>query len=223
MIPGPRALIFDVDGTLAETEDIHRTSFNAAFKGSGLDWHWDNATYEALLKTTGGKERINRFIEDQKLAKLPEDVIARLHLAKNEIYAETLARGGLVLRPGIERLIRLAKDSGLKLGIATTTSRSNLLALLQCCFGHEGAAVFDVLVCGEDVKRKKPDPQVYTLCMSQLAELPEFTVAFEDSGVGLKAALAAGIRTVVTPSAYTRSDSFVGATVVLPDLVDFTL
>jgi HAD superfamily hydrolase (TIGR01509 family) len=130
---------------------------------------------------------------------------------------------GLVFRPGVERLIRLAKDSGLKLGIATTTSRSNLLALLQCCFGHEGAAVFDVVVCGEDVQRKKPDPQVYTLCMSQLAELPEFTVAFEDSGVGLKAALAAGIRTVVTPSAYTRSDSFVGATVVLPDLVNFTL
>ncbi len=53
-----RALIFDVDGTLAETEEAHRAAFNATFRAWGLGWHWSQADYRELLKTTGGKERV---------------------------------------------------------------------------------------------------------------------------------------------------------------------
>ncbi len=216
-----KALIFDVDGTLAETEEIHRNSFNSAFKAAGLDWHWDKARYAQLLITTGGKERIARFTLEQGLPQMPVDAIARLHLAKNQIYAETVALGGMSLRPGVARVMKGARNSGLKLGIATTTSRSNLLALLQCCFGLKSDNVFDTVVCGEDVQRKKPDPEVYSLCLERLCTEPTAALAFEDSGVGLRAALAAGIKTVVTPSTYTMNDDFKGADRVLNNLANF--
>jgi HAD superfamily hydrolase (TIGR01509 family) len=213
-----RALIFDVDGTLAETEEIHRISFNKAFMFAGLNWHWDKACYAQLLSTTGGKERIARFVEEQHIVPISTEAIRRLHLAKNQFYAETVAQGGLQLRPGVARVIKDAQDAGLKLGIATTTSRSNLDALLQCCFGFEGDRMFDAIVCGEDVQRKKPDPEVYDLCLARLGIEPTAALAFEDSGVGLRAALAAGIQTVVTPNSYTKYDDFTGAHQVLPDL-----
>lgn len=216
-----KALIFDVDGTLAETEEIHRNCFNTAFTAAGLDWHWNKAQYAALLATTGGKERIVRFVSEQGLPPIPTKEISHLHLAKNQFYAETLATGGLTLRPGVARVIEDARNAGLKLGIATTTSRSNLTALLHCCFGLESNIIFDAIVCGEDVQRKKPDPEVYTLCLGQLGVEPASTLAFEDSCVGLRAALAAGLETVVTPSFYTQKDDFTGALQLLSDLEHF--
>jgi HAD superfamily hydrolase (TIGR01509 family) len=216
-----KALIFDVDGTLAETEEIHRCSFNAAFKVAALDWDWDKPRYSQLLTTTGGKERVARFVLEQGLPQISLEEIARLHLAKNQFYAQTLAQGGLSLRPGVAGAIEDARHSGLKLGIATTTSRSNLMALLHCCFGPESDKIFDAIVCGEDVQRKKPDPEVYTKCLEKLGLEPSMALAFEDSGVGLKAALAAGIKTVVTPSSFTTHDDFTGAEQVLTDLQNF--
>jgi HAD superfamily hydrolase (TIGR01509 family) len=218
-----RALIFDVDGTLAETEDTHRRSFNKAFQNAGLNWKWDKPAYSALLTTTGGKERITRYVAEQKLSDLSPADIALLHTAKNALYAGTLASGGLSLRPGVAQLIADARTANLKLGVATTTSKSNLVALLQCCFGPKSGSVFDVMVCGEDVARKKPDPEVYVSCLAKLqVELHE-AIAFEDSGIGLKAALAAGLRTVITPSVFTTKDNFSGASEVLADLAQFRL
>jgi HAD superfamily hydrolase (TIGR01509 family) len=217
------ALIFDVDGTLAETEEIHRESFNKAFTLAGLNWHWDKARYAQLLSTTGGKERIARYVSEQNLSEMSSEAIARLHLAKNQLYAEAVAQGRLQLRPGVARVIKYAQHAGLKLGIATTTSRSNLDALLRCCFGSKGGNIFDAIVCGEDVRRKKPDPEVYQLCLARLGVTLATALAFEDSGVGLKAALAAEIRTVVTPSSYTLNDDFSGAESVLIDLDNFSL
>jgi HAD superfamily hydrolase (TIGR01509 family) len=218
-----RALIFDVDGTLAETEEIHRNCFNAAFKSAGFAWHWDKQRYAHLLTTTGGKERISRFITEQGESLLSTEEIAGLHLTKNRFYAETLASGRLALRPGVARVIEEAKAAGLKIGIATTTSRSNLLALLQCCFGHDHEAIFDATVCGEDVQRKKPDSEVYTLCLNRLDVESSAALAFEDSGVGLSAARAADIRTIVIPSAYTQDDDFTGALQTLTDLEAFDI
>jgi HAD superfamily hydrolase (TIGR01509 family) len=216
-----KAVIFDVDGTLAETEEIHRNSFNRAFKTAGLNWYWDKVRYAQLLTTTGGKERIARFTAEQNLPQISAETIARLHLGKNQFYAETLAKGGLQLRPGVAPAIKDAQSAGLKLGIATTTSRSNLMALLQCCFGARSDYVFDAIICGEDVQRKKPDPEVYLLCLGRLGLVPAAALAIEDSGVGLKAALAAGIKTVVTPSTYTANDDFTGADQVLSSLENF--
>jgi HAD superfamily hydrolase (TIGR01509 family) len=214
-----KALIFDVDGTLAETEEIHRSCFNAAFKSAGLDWHWDRERYATLLTTTGGKERIARFVSEQNLPHIPADAIASLHMVKNKFYNNTLAQNGLPLRPGVAKIIKDAQHEGLKLGVATTTSRSNLAALLQCCFGPAGDRIFDAIICGEDVQRKKPDPEGYMLCLGRLGIEPGAALAFEDSSVGLRAALAAGIRTIVTPSSYTMTDDFTGAGRVLGDLV----
>lgn len=218
-----RALIFDVDGTLAETEDIHRRSFNTAFQNAGLNWKWDRPAYAALLTTTGGKERITRYVAEQNLPHIFPAYIALLHAAKNTIYADTLASGGLSLRPGVAQLIADARNANLKLGVATTTSKSNLVALLQCCFGTKSESVFDVMVCGEDVHRKKPDPEVYASCLAKLRVRSHEAIAFEDSGVGLKAALAAGVRTVITPSIFTTKDNFSGAAEILADLAQFRL
>jgi HAD superfamily hydrolase (TIGR01509 family) len=216
-----KAVIFDVDGTLAETEEIHRNSFNRAFKTAGLNWYWDTVIYAQLLTTTGGKERIARFIAEQNLPQIPVEAIAALHLTKNQFYAETLAQGGLQLRPGVAQTIKNAKGANLKLGIATTTSRSNLGALLRCCFGTGGENIFDVHVCGEDVKRKKPDPEVYLRCLQRLGIASHEALAIEDSSVGLKAACAAGIKTIITPSVYTLTENFTGAVEVLNDLEKF--
>jgi HAD superfamily hydrolase (TIGR01509 family) len=218
-----RALIFDVDGTLAETEDIHRRSFNIAFENAGLKWNWDKPAYTKLLTTTGGKERITRYIAEQNLPNISPADIARLHAAKNAVYADTFAGGGVSLRPGVARLIADARAANLKLGVATTTSKSNLVALLQCCFGAKCERIFDVMICGEDVVRKKPDPEVYVSCLAKLHVEPHQAIAFEDSGVGLRAALAAGLRTVVAPSTFTTHDNFSGASEVLADLAHFRL
>ncbi len=219
----PRALIFDVDGTMAETEETHRKSFNMAFADAGLDWNWNTAAYAELLTTTGGKERISRYVAEQKIEHISPADIANIHATKNRIYADSLMNGGLSLRPGIALLISDAKVANLKLGIATTTSRSNLVALLLCCFGPDGENKFDAVVCGEDVQRKKPDPEVYLLCLEKLQVGSAHAIAFEDSGVGLKAALTAGLKTVITPSIFTTKDNFSGASEVLADLTQFKL
>ncbi len=213
-----KALIFDVDGTLAETEELHRASFNKTFSEFALDWHWDEQTYSRLLATTGGKERIFRYVAELGLPTLHATMVQEMHRSKNSHYAKAVVSGGLTLRPGVEQLIAAANARGLKLGIATTTSRSNVMALISGCFPNNFRKLFQVMVCGEDVSDKKPNPEVYNLCLQQMKIAADEAIAFEDSPAGLAAALAANIATILTPSAYTRNEIFKGARVVLPDL-----
>jgi HAD superfamily hydrolase (TIGR01509 family) len=211
-----KALIFDVDGTLAETEELHRVCFNKVFTQFGLDWHWTREIYGLLLATTGGKERIARFVTEQGLPALEPSMITQMHQAKNMLYVKAVEGGALSLRPGVKRFILGAHRRGLKLGIATTTSRSNFTALMKSCFPEREC--FSAIVCGEDVGQKKPNPEVFILCLKKLNVSPTEAVAIEDSAVGLAAALAAGIPTVVTPSAYTSHQNFAGAMAILPKL-----
>jgi len=215
-----KALIFDVDGTLAETEELHRASFNHVFEQFGLDWQWSHEAYGKLLTTTGGKERIARFVQELGLPPFEASRIAKMHAAKNARYAEAVATGALRLRPGIVPLIRDAIKHGLKLGIATTTSRSNLSALLENCLSKPERDHLTAIICGEDVGRKKPDPEVYLLCLAKLNLGAAEAIAFEDSAVGLAAARTAQIATIITPSAYTKGDDFSGALAVLPEVPD---
>ncbi len=218
-----RALIFDVDGTLAETEEIHRAAFNRAFAEDGLAWHWDVDLYRELLRVTGGKERIRRYLDMDGVAPaLDEARIARLHARKNEIYGETVRSGGCILRPGVAALVRSARASGLRLAIATTTSRPNVEALLAATFPDE-ADLFDPIVAGEDVVAKKPAPDAYVLAVEKLGLPTDVCLALEDSLNGLTAARAAGLATVVTPSLYTAHEVFDGAAQVIPDLTGFVL
>ncbi|WP_338465633.1 HAD-IA family hydrolase [Novosphingobium sp. ZN18A2] len=192
----PRAIIFDVDGTLAETEEWHRKAFNEAFLTHGLDWHWDRACYRDHLKVTGGKERIRHFAGERSAA----IDVAAIHAAKNAIYREYVAKGHIALRPGIADLVSHARKHGIRLAIATTTSRENAFGLLERAFG--GAGLFDSVVTGEDVARKKPDPEAYRLVLSELGLPADSCLAVEDSHNGLLAASGAGIDCLLSPSQY---------------------
>nr|WP_319826546.1 HAD-IA family hydrolase [Thalassovita sp.] len=215
-----RALIFDVDGTLAETEEAHRAAFNSTFKAWGLGWEWGRDDYAWLLKTTGGKERIRRFQQDLPAGarRLADDEIAVLHMEKTRAYADILGRGELALRPGVRELIAAARAAGLKLAVATTTNLPNVDALARCGWGVAAEQVFDVIAAGDQVQAKKPAPDVFELAMGRLGLPARECLAFEDSRNGVLSATAAGLRVVVTPSAYTAGDDFTGAEWVIPDL-----
>lgn len=221
----PTALIFDVDGTLAETEEVHRLAFGRAFAEHRLDWNWDVALYRDLLKTTGGRERIRRFCELFGItpANMPDDRVAALHRRKNEIYGELIASGACAARPGVVALVETARSKGLRLAIATTTSRANVAALLPAIFGAGGEDLFETWVCGEDVAVKKPAPDAYVEALRRLALPAEACLAFEDSANGVASATTAGLATIATPSLYTAHETFDRAAAVLPDLAAFDL
>lgn len=209
------ALIFDVDGTLAETEEAHRHAFNDAFAEAGLGWHWSRDDYRRLLTTTGGKERMARHARESGLDPEALDIPA-LHRAKTALYTRALQRHGIALRPGIAALIAEARAAGMRLGIATTTSRANVEALSLAAFGRPADQMFDALACGDEVPVKKPAPHVYLLALSRLGVWPDQAIAFEDSRNGLRAAREAGIACIVSPSLYTEGEDFAGALCVTP-------
>ncbi|MBK9244694.1 MAG: HAD-IA family hydrolase [Burkholderiales bacterium] len=212
----PDAVIFDVDGTLAETErDGHRVAFNRAFAEAGLPWRWGERLYGELLAVTGGRERIEsfarRFAPDFLQAPAAVARIAELHRRKNAHYAAIVQQGGLPLRPGVPRLLDELAAAGLRLAVATTTSRANLEVLLGATLGADAMSRFEFAVCGEDVACKKPDPEAYLLALRRLQLPAARCVAVEDSANGLRAALGAGIPTVIVRSLYTHGEDFAGA------------
>jgi HAD superfamily hydrolase (TIGR01509 family) len=211
-----RALIFDVDGTLAETELLHLAAFNAAFAAAGLDWRWSEAEYGRLLTTTGGKERIARYARERALD-ATEPAVAELHRDKTRRYAAMLA-AGIALRPGVAALLDAARARGVRLAVATTTTPANVDALVRAALGTPAAAVFEVIAAGDAVAAKKPAPDVYRLALAGLGLAAGDCVAFEDSRNGLLAAKAAGLYTIVTPSRFTRREDFAGADRLLPAL-----
>lgn len=220
-----RALIFDVDGTLAETEEAHRRAFNEAFLSAGLEWVWDAELYEELLRTTGGKERIVAYQERSipQARHLSSDDIIALHGEKTKRYTALLAEKRVGLRPGVDRLIGEARSRGLQLAIATTTSHPNVEALCRCCWGKPVRDCFGVVSAGDEVSEKKPDPEVYHLALDRLGLDADDCLAFEDSRNGLNAAKAAGLRVVATPSRYTLNEDLSTADWVIPDLENFQL
>lgn len=214
-----QALIFDVDGTLAETEECHRKAFNQTFKEFGMDWSWGIELYRELLKTTGGKERMRRYADDIGFGDI--DAIA-LHKRKTDLYVEMLMGGAVELRPGVADLITNARAEGLRLAIATTTSRENVDGLLTATLGKESIGWFEAICCGDEVANKKPDPAIYLLALEQLGLSAKNCLAFEDSALGLKSASRAGIQTLITPGIYTTNHDFSGAAFIMDNLKDTT-
>ncbi|WP_425591667.1 HAD-IA family hydrolase [Hydrogenophaga aromaticivorans] len=218
------ALIFDVDGTLADTESVHLEAFNHAFRQEGLDWHWSTERYTQLLDISGGKERMLhhwRTVDpDMKEvdAGALTDTINRLHEIKTAYYENAVNSGAVTLRPGVLALMSEARAQGLQLAIATTTSPVNIAALMRSAIGLDWRSHFLAVGDASNAPIKKPNPQVYMKVLADMGMRAADCVAFEDSSNGLRAATAAGLDTVITPNSFTAHHDFKGALRVVPDL-----
>jgi HAD superfamily hydrolase (TIGR01509 family) len=224
-----QALIFDVDGTLADTERFHLAAFNEAFHAEGLDWHWDEALYTSLLEVSGGKERILHYWRQTRGHVLDvdgaglRDTVERLHLSKTAAYEAMVHAGRIDLRPGVLALIDECARAGVQLAIATTTSPANVAALLRRALGPHWRLHFRAVCDASAAPLKKPHPQVYQRVLRELALPAQACIAFEDSGNGLRSAVAAGLATLITPTHFTAHHDFSAAWRVLDDLGSLTL
>jgi HAD superfamily hydrolase (TIGR01509 family) len=212
-----RALVFDVDGTLADTERFHLQAFNEAFEAEGLDWEWDEDLYTRLLEVSGGRERILHYWKEVRGEVVDvdgagvRDTVERIHVAKTAVYEAMVHAGLVTLRPGVLELFEEASRRGVALAIATTTSPVNIAALLRRSVGPQWRLQFPVVCDASTAPRKKPDPQVYLQALAQLQMPAAACIAFEDSGNGLRAARGAGLDVVVTPTHFTEHHDFGGA------------
>lgn len=218
-----KALIFDVDGTLAETEEAHRTAFNKVFAEYGLNWSWDRDLYGQLLLITGGRERIRHFAQQHQppgAARFiaDEDQIIAMHRRKTDIYVDMVRDGSVGLRPGIERIFNEAREAGLKLAISTTTNTSPLRALFEGTLGLDVLDGFEAIAAGDMVANKKPAPDLYLLALEKLGLPAGACLAMEDSRNGLVSAKAAGLETLITINTYTEQQNFTEALAVVSDL-----
>jgi beta-phosphoglucomutase-like phosphatase (HAD superfamily) len=218
-----KALLWDVDGTLAETEDDgHRVAFNRAFAEAGLPWHWDSALYAELLAVTGGKERLLHWWRriDPETAATPEAAatVRSLHQRKTAWYVDLLARGGVALRPGVAALLAQAQAARLQQAIATTTTLDNVTQLIDVTLGARGHRLFSVVGAGDMVAHKKPAPDIYLWVLARLGLDAADCLAIEDSAVGVAAARAAGVPVLLTRSRFTGTAAIAGCIADLPGL-----
>lgn len=218
------ALIFDVDGTMADTEEAHRTAFNLAFGQFRLGWKWSRSEYRELLRTNGGKERLAVYIAGLSLSpaerKRCTELLPEIHAEKTRFYSSVVSDRAVPLRDGVARLLDEALTAGCRLAIASTTTAINVDALLQSALGSRGLEKFSVIACGDQARAKKPAPDIYRLALRHLGLEAGQALAFEDSANGLRAAVAAGLWTVVTPTFWTEGSDFSAAGLVLPRLGD---
>lgn len=211
-----------MDGTLADTEDIHRQAFNAAFAEFKFPFHWDQTEYKRLLTISGGRERLRQYllihVTSSGHAESLLQLANRLHDRKSEIYRQLLVNGHIGLRPGIRRLINEAAARGITLAIATSSSTRNVETLLKEALGKDALDLFSVIVTCDLVDEKKPSPTVYLYALNKLGLDADNCIALEDTRNGNLAALSAGLATVITTHLFTIDNDFNGAALVLDQL-----
>lgn len=223
-----KAILFDVDGTLADTEGLgHHPAYNDAFDKLGVPFRWDRELYRTLLKQPGGRERLHHFLDHYtpELGSASEDVardraqwVDKVHHLKSDFFHDRVASGLIPLRQGVARLIREARDAGIRMAIVSNASRRTLDPVLQHSLRDELADAIEVVASGDDATAKKPDPMLYRLALDRLGLTPRDCVAVEDSAMGLKAAKAAGLAALVTVNADTHDQNFKSANLVLSSL-----
>ncbi len=216
-------LIFDVDGTLADTERSgHRVAYNAAFRELGLDWNWDPEFYGILLAVHGGKERLHHYVDHYAPeiggVRNVDAFIDDIHALKTEKFVDIVRRQGMPARPGIKRLIKEAYSTGLRLAIATTTSRANVEALLATAIDPDASAWFEEIAAGEDAVHKKPSSEIYDFVRQRMGIPAQRLIALEDSRNGMLSASGSGVRTVITVNEYTAHEDFSEAILVVDQL-----
>jgi HAD superfamily hydrolase (TIGR01509 family) len=224
-----KALIFDVDGTLVDTEELHRKAFNQVFLNYNLDWEWTPELYTDLLRYSGGVDRLLAYVQRSGMAASEKvyltAIVPMLHREKTQTYTELVHDTAIRARTGAARLIAEGLDSNFKIALVATSAFADVRGLAQAALGQKIASALDPIVCVDHVAHKKPAPDLYQLAVNQLRLPPEACAAFEDSANGLAAAKQASLFTIVTPSRWTGSQDFRGANLVLSMLgdVDFPL
>ena len=214
-----KACIFDVDGTIAETEGIHLQAFNEAFKEFKVAWNWSKPTYKALLEIAGSENRI-RYFNSKTKSNFSNDLIRELVKQKTKIYQEKLLSKSFYVRPGVFELVDALNKSKIKIGVATSTSRDNAMKLFSLIWGNEAQNLFSVISTPKLNVNNKPAPDLYNIALQDLKVRPENVVAIEDSKIGLKSAKAASISTILAPSEFTRGDNFSDADLIVENLLD---
>ena len=218
------ALLLDCDGVIAETErDVHRVSFNRAFKEKGLANVWDEDLYGELLKIGGGKERLAHYFDTQgwpgTVANADRtDFVADLHKLKTVSFQSIVQGGGVKLRPGVMRLVDEALVNDMRVAVCSTSNEIAVRTVVRELLGERLQKM--KIFAGDIVEKKKPAPDVYLKASETLGVPPERCWVVEDSGIGLAAAKAAGMRCVVTKSIYTRGEDFSIANQVVDNLDD---
>ncbi len=220
-----KALIFDIDGTFALTEEAHRASFNELFAQWDLGWHWDEALYKELLLVGGSRERIKYYAkmyqpDGADIVIGHDETVVKMHQQKTQIYTEKVSSGQVQLRAGVERLVEESLSQGIQLGIATTTNITPVRALFEGTLGLDALAKFTAVAAGDMARHKKPAPDLFQLALSQLGLQAKDCIAIEDSRIGLLAATSASIPTVITVNDYTVGQDFSEALIVLESLND---
>jgi HAD superfamily hydrolase (TIGR01509 family) len=219
------ALIFDCDGVLVDTErDGHRVAFNRAFKETGLDISWDIKLYGELLQVAGGKERMKHYFNIHGWPAKVTDrdaVIKNLHTLKTDIFMKIIESGELPLRSGVARLVDEAVGAGIKLAVCSTSNERAVNLIVETMLGVERKSRFSKILAGDVVSRKKPDPEIYNLALTELNVEPGACVVVEDSRNGLLAAKAAGMHCIITTNGYTEKEDFSEADLVVSDLGEY--
>jgi len=216
------ALIFDCDGVLVDTErDGHRVAFNKAFAKYDLGLEWDVALYGELLKISGGKERMRHYFDENGWppgATDKDEFIKELHRLKTDLFMQIIERGELPLRPGVARLVDETVSEGVTLAVCSTANERAVNLVLEKLLGSERKAKFALILAGDVVTKKKPDPEIYNLARQRLGLSADDCIVIEDSRNGLLAAKAAGMHCVITISGYTAGEDFAEADAVFPEL-----
>lgn len=225
-----KALIFDCDGVLADTEaDGHLVAFNQMWREQGVNWQWNLEQYAEKVKIGGGKERmfsLGRDDDFRAIYDVPDsdeawwDIVAGWHKRKSAIYKELIASGALPGRPGVKRLAEAALAHGWTLAVCSTSALPSVQAVLNHVMGQKTADKFAGVFAGDMVKAKKPAPDVYNLAADKLNLDPADCVVVEDSRNGLLAATAAGMTCIVTQNELTQNEDFSEAAIVLSSMGD---
>jgi HAD superfamily hydrolase (TIGR01509 family) len=218
-----KAIFFDQDGVIIDTErDGHRVSFNMTFKEFGFTDEWGVEYYHDLLQIAGGKERMKHHMHTQGFSRpvAPEEedeLVKAMHKRKTALFVELIETGKLPLRPGIHRFMREAMQAGLFIGVCTTSNEQAAKAVTEKILTD---IKFDVVLAGDVVGKKKPDPEIYNLALSKAGLTPDECMVVEDSKNGVLAAKAAGMHVIVTTNGYTEKEDVNSGDIILTCLGD---